>query len=89
MPAGQAAIEAAKADGRWDSAYASPKNAAPPEDFLAALAKRKKARAFFDTLTRANLYAIFYRLTTCKKTETRARRMTQILDMLDRGESFH
>jgi len=89
MPAGQAAIDAAKADGRWDAAYASPKNAVVPEDFLAALAKRKKAKAFFETLSKANVYAIVYRLTTCKKAETRARRMEQILEMLERGEKFH
>ena len=85
MPAGIAAIEAARADGRWNAAYASPKNAAPPDDFLIALAKRKKAQAFFNTLSRANLYAIIYRLTTCKKPETRTRRMQQILDFSHHG----
>ncbi|HVU31808.1 MAG TPA: YdeI/OmpD-associated family protein [Opitutaceae bacterium] len=88
-PAGLAAVEAAKADGRWQAAYASPRHAAPPEDFLKALAKDKKANAFFDTLNKANVYSIVYRLQTAKKPETRDRRMKLILAMLSRGEKFH
>jgi len=82
-------IEAAKADGRWEAAYDSPRNAVPPEDFLKELHKHKKATAFFATLNRANIYAIVYRLQTAKKPETRERRMGVILDMLKKGEKFH
>ncbi len=82
-------IEAAKADGRWTAAYDSPRNAAPPEDFLKALGKDKKAKAFFETLNRSNVYAIVYRLQTAKKPETREKRMAMILGMLSRGEKFH
>jgi len=89
MPAGVKAVEAAKADGRWQAAYDSGRNAAPPEDFLAALGNNKKAKTFFETLNRANVYAIVYRLQTAKKPETRARRMENILAMLSRGEKFH
>lgn len=89
MPAGLAQVEAAKADGRWQAAYDSPGNAAPPADFLKALGKDKKAKAFFETLNKANVYAIVYRLQTAKKPETRARRMETILAMLGRGEKFH
>jgi uncharacterized protein YdeI (YjbR/CyaY-like superfamily) len=88
-PAGLLAVAAAKADGRWHSAYDSPKNAKPPEDFLRALGKNKQAKAFFATLNRANVYAIVYRLQTAKKPETRARRMEMIFAMLGRGEKFH
>ncbi len=87
--AGLAAVEAAKADGRWQAAYASPRQAAPPEDFLIALAKDKNAKAFFGTLNKANVYSIVYRLQTAKKPETRERRMKMILAMLSRGEKFH
>lgn len=87
--AGLRAIEAAKADGRWQAAYDSPRNAAPPEDFLKRLARDKKAKAFFETLNRANIYAIFYRLQTAKKPETREKRMKLILEMMARGEKFH
>jgi len=82
-------IEAAKADGRWTAAYDSPRNAATPEDFLKALGKDKKAKAFFETLNRSNVYAIVYRLQTAKKPETREKRMAMILGMLSRGEKFH
>lgn len=89
QPAGLKQIEAAKADGRWEAAYDSPKNAKPPEDFLKELAKHKKASAFFTTLNKANVYAIVYRLQTAKKPETRERRMVAILEMLKKGEKFH
>lgn len=87
--AGLDAVEAAKADGRWQAAYDSPRNATPPEDFLNALGKDKKAKAFFETLNKANVYAIVYRLQTAKKTQTRERRLKMILDMLARGQKFH
>lgn len=88
-PAGIAAVEAAKADGRWESAYASFKNATPPEDFLKALSKNKKAEEFFKTLNKTNVYSIVYRLETAKKPETRAKRMDEILAMMAEGKKFH
>jgi uncharacterized protein YdeI (YjbR/CyaY-like superfamily) len=87
--AGRAEIEAAKKDGRWNAAYDSPSNATFPEDFLTALGKDPKAQAFFESLNKANRYAISYRLQTAKKPETRQRRMEMILGMLARGEAFH
>jgi uncharacterized protein YdeI (YjbR/CyaY-like superfamily) len=87
--AGQAEIDAAKKDGRWTAAYDSPRNATVPEDFLKALSRNKKAKAFFESLNKANRYAIAYRLQTAKKPETRQRRMEMILAMLIRGEKFH
>ena len=87
--AGRAEIEAAKKDGRWNAAYDSPSNATFPEDFLKALGKDPKAQVFFDSLNKANRYAISYRLQTAKKPETRQRRMEMILGMLGRGEAFH
>jgi uncharacterized protein YdeI (YjbR/CyaY-like superfamily) len=87
--AGLEAIETAKADGRWNTAYDSPRNATPPEDFLAELDKNGKAKTFFKTLHRANIYSIVYRLQTSKKPETREKRMKAILGMLARGEKFH
>jgi uncharacterized protein YdeI (YjbR/CyaY-like superfamily) len=87
--AGMNEVEAAKADGRWNAAYASPRDAYPPEDFLQELNKNKKAKDFFETLNRANVYAIVYRLQTAKKPETRTRRMKLILAMMDQGQTFH
>lgn len=82
-------IDKAKADGRWDAAYDSPKNAVPPEEFLVELQKRPVALAFYESLNRANQYAIAYRLQTAEKPETREKRMRDILAMLERGEKFH
>jgi uncharacterized protein YdeI (YjbR/CyaY-like superfamily) len=87
--AGLKAVEAAKADGRWQAAYDSPRNAVPPDDFLKALDKDKKAKAFFETLNKSNIYSIVYRLQTAKKPETREKRMKLILEMLAHGEKFH
>jgi uncharacterized protein YdeI (YjbR/CyaY-like superfamily) len=88
-PAGLEAVEAAKADGRWKAAYASPRNARPPEDFLKELAKDKRAKAFFETLNKVNVYSIVYRLDTAKKPETREKRMKLILAMMAQGKKFH
>jgi uncharacterized protein YdeI (YjbR/CyaY-like superfamily) len=60
-----------------------------PEDFLTMLKKHKNAYEFFNTLTKANIYAIAWRLQTAKKTETRQKRMEAILEMLIEGKSFH
>ncbi|MBN2611084.1 MAG: hypothetical protein JXB00_05970 [Bacteroidales bacterium] len=57
-PSGWKEVEAAKADGRWDKAYDSPRNMEIPEDFLFELSKDKKALDFFKTLNKTNLYAI-------------------------------
>jgi len=87
--AGQAQVDAAKQDGRWQAAYDSPSKAAVPDDFLAALRKNAQAQAFFDSLNKANRYAIAYRLQTAKKPETRQKRMEMILGMMANGEAFH
>jgi uncharacterized protein YdeI (YjbR/CyaY-like superfamily) len=73
--AGMQQVELAKADGRWQQAYDSPKNMTLPEDFLQQLSKDKKAKAFFDGLNKANQYAIAWRLQTAKKPETREKRL--------------
>jgi uncharacterized protein YdeI (YjbR/CyaY-like superfamily) len=88
-PPGHAEINAAKEDGRWTAAYDSPSKSAIPEDFLAALRKNKTAAAFFETLNRANLFAIAYRLQTAKKPETRQKRMDLILAMLAKRTPLH
>lgn len=87
--AGLKQVKAAQADGRWKSAYDSFGNAAVPEDFLAELARNKKAHAFFRSLNKTNLYSIVYRLQTAKKAETRDKRKQAIIAMLARGEKFH
>lgn len=88
-PSGLAAVEAAKADGRWDRAYDSPGTATVPDDLQAALDAHPDAKAFFETLKGANRYAILYRIQAAVKAETRARRIAQFVAMLERGETLH
>ena len=87
--AGRNHVDAAKRDGRWESAYAGSAEMEIPEDFLKALEDNPAAKAFFKTLDRKNLYPIYYRLHTAKRPETRTKRMLQILEQLARGERFH
>lgn len=88
-PPGLKEIEAAKKDGRWQHAYSSSSKMEMPKDFLKELAKNKKAKKFFDTLNRANTYAIAFRLQTAKKPETRERRMKAILAMLAKEQRLY
>jgi uncharacterized protein YdeI (YjbR/CyaY-like superfamily) len=88
-PSGLAQVEAAKKDGRWDAAYASPKNMQVPDDFIKELSKDKKALAFYKTLNRTNTYAIAWRLATAKKPETRAARFKKLIEMLAYGQKLH
>ena len=88
-PAGRAAIEAARQDGRWDAAYAPPSTATVPPDLQAALDANEVAAAFFTTLSGTNRYAILYRIGDAKRPETRARRIKQYVEMLARKETIH
>ncbi len=88
-PAGLAAVEQAKANGRWESAYARQSEADTPQDFLDALAENPKAEAFFETLTKHNKFAVYFRLNDAKKPETRARRIAKFVEMFERGEKFY
>ncbi len=87
--AGQAAVDAAKADGRWQAAYAGPAAAELPEDFRVAIAANPAAQQMFDVLTSANRYAFTWRIGQAKRAETRAKRIAQYVDMLARGETLH
>jgi uncharacterized protein YdeI (YjbR/CyaY-like superfamily) len=88
-PAGRAEVERAKADGRWDAAYAGPASIEVPPDLAEALAAEPKAQAKFETLNSQNRYAVLYRITTAKRADTRARRIEQFVAMLVRGETIH
>jgi len=87
--AGQAEIDAARSDGRWDAAYAPQGSAVLPDDLAAALDAEPGARAFFETLGGANRYAILYRVHQAKKPETRAARIARFVAMCARGETLH
>jgi len=87
--AGQAEIDAAKKDGRWEQAYDAPSTMTVPADFLKALRKERKAYEFFKTLNKANTYAIAWRLQTAKKPDTRAKHMESLLTLMREGKKLH
>jgi uncharacterized protein YdeI (YjbR/CyaY-like superfamily) len=86
-PAGIAAVERAKADGRWEEAYAGPATIEVPDDLAAALRAQPAAQATFEVLTSQNRYAVLYRIDSAKRADTRARRIEQFVAMLARGET--
>ncbi len=86
---GQAQIDAAKADGRWDKAYDGARTATVPDDLLAALDANPAAKKFFATVNATNRYAVTWRVQTAVKPETRARRIAQLVEMLAHGEVVH
>jgi uncharacterized protein YdeI (YjbR/CyaY-like superfamily) len=87
--AGAAEIERAKADGRWQAAYAGPAGAQVPSDLAEALAALPRAKAMFEILTSQNRYAVIYRISAAKRADTRARRVEQFVAMLARGETVY
>ena len=84
-PAGHAEIERAKADGRWDAAYRQ-KDAPVPPDFQVALDGNPKAAAEFATVTGSARFAFLFRLGNLKRPESRARKIIEYIEILERGE---
>ena len=89
QPAGRAAVDAAKADGRWDAAYAPVSQAEVADDLAAAIAAEPAAQAMFEVLTKTNRYAIIYRVESVKRAETREHKIREMVAMLARGETFN
>lgn len=89
QPPGLAAIEAAKIDGRWDAAYASPANIVVPKDFAKELNRNPVAKTFFESLDKTNRYAVLWRIETASKPDSRARRIQKLIKMLHEGKKFH
>jgi len=89
QPAGQAQVDAARADGRWAKAYDGARTATVPDDLQAALDATPAAKAFFATVNASNRYAVLWRVQTAVKPETRAKRIAQLVEKLARGELLH
>lgn len=85
--AGRAAVDAAKADGRWEAAYVGQATAEVPPDLAAAIAAVPAAQAMFDVLTSVNRYALIYRTNSVKQASTRERKIAGFVEMLARGEA--
>lgn len=88
-PAGVAEVERARADGRWDAAYAGPAGMEVPADLAAALTAEPSAQAMFERLTSQNRFAVLYRIGSAKRADTRTRRIEQFVAMLARGETVY
>lgn len=88
-PEGLAEVTRAKADGRWDAAYAPQGRATPDPDLAAALDARPQARRFFDSLDAANRYAVLYRVQQAKGPEKRAAKIAELVARLASGQAFH
>lgn len=87
-PAGQKEIDEARKDGRWEIAYGSQVDFKIPEDFLLELKKNNKAEKFFNDLNRSNKYAIYWKLQTAKRPETKEKWKKKFLEMLSKGEKI-
>jgi uncharacterized protein YdeI (YjbR/CyaY-like superfamily) len=89
QPAGLHEVERARADGRWDRAYASQATSTVPDDLRQALAANPAAAEFFETISRVNRYAILYRIQSVKRAETRVRKIEQYVQMLAEHKTIH
>lgn len=91
-PHGQNHVDAAKADGRWDAAYAPVRSmtaASLPEDLRAAIESRPRALATLRRLGRQNLFSLVFRTNAMKTKAGRARKIEALVAMLERGETIH
>ena len=88
-PPGWKAVKDAQSDGRWENAYDSQSNMTIPPEFLSELSKAPLSLTFFESLDKANKYAIVWRIQSAKTNEIREKRMTVILEMLAKGEKIH
>jgi uncharacterized protein YdeI (YjbR/CyaY-like superfamily) len=90
-PHGQRHVDAAKADGRWDAAYApirSATGATIPDDLRAAIEANARARKTFQSLGRMNLFALAFRTNNMKTPAGRAKKIAALVAMLARGETI-
>ena len=91
-PHGQRQVDAAKADGRWDAAYAPMKDtsaATVPADLRAAIEANRRAAKTFRTLDKQNLFALTFRTSAMKTPAGRAKKVAALVAMLARGETLH
>ena len=89
QPSGLREVQAAQSDGRWEAAYHGASSMEVPVELAQALAKNRKAKAFFDALDKANRFSFCWRVQTAKKPETRIARAKKFVAMLAQGEKIH
>ncbi len=86
---GLEAAEAAKADGRWDRAYASGKAMKTPDDLQAAIDAEPKAKKMLATLSEQNRFALAFRVHNMKTVAGRQKKIETFVDMLKRGKTIY
>ena len=84
-PAGMAKVEEAKKNGTWD-ALAHVENLTVPPDLKKAMAAKKKARMFYESLTDGKKKQILFWLNNAKREETRMKRIAAIVKALGDGK---
>jgi len=84
---GMAEVRAAQADGRWEAAYESQKNATVPPDVVAALEDNEQARAIFDSLDKTYQYRLYLPVLQARSPKARAARVEKMISMLEAGET--
>ncbi len=89
QPPGLVHVQAAQADGRWEAAYASPRNASLPPELKAAIEANPLALATYRKLNRTNIFALAFRFTQLKTAAARERKLADLVAMLARGETLH
>jgi uncharacterized protein YdeI (YjbR/CyaY-like superfamily) len=87
-PAGLAEVEAAKADGRWDAAYESQRNASVPPDLAAALTASPRAAQAFDSLSKSGQYAVILDVVTARTARTRAAHLRKAITALEARDAY-
>ncbi len=90
-PHGHRRVDAAKADGRWDAAYAPVRAATAatvPDDLRAAIDSNPRAKRIFGTLSRQNLFSLAFRTNAMKTPAGRAKKIAMLVAMLARGETI-
>ena len=88
-PSGQVHVNAAKADGRWEAAYASGSKMEPPEDLLAAIEADPQAYEMYQRLNATNRYALSFRTHNMKTPAGRQKKIASFVEMLRRGETIY
>lgn len=88
LPAGQAEVDAAEADGRWERAYAGSREIEVPPELQSALEGNAEARRFLETLSRSQRYPFLFRIATAKRAETRERKARQFVELLAQGKTL-
>ncbi len=84
-PAGIAAVDAAKADGRWERAYAGPATMVVPDDLALALAQEPAAATFFEAMNKTERYSVLWRVETVSP-QSRTKRIQALVEMLVEGK---